>query len=227
MAAPATSVRTNPANTMATAHAHARSSWEKMLDDAIHTNFSDDSSDAARQIKQLDMDIGELDGQHTHEMKEIRLLIKDFLEEKVIEHLRQEVEEEIALVIDALVDEEVRTYLEDRYIPSARQDELEKNTKQLEIERRRLHNLESLRANADLLSPRDDNEPLRTIYMKHGEGDVSAHFPATLGDLFRLDVKSSKALAADYELGASDSKDKNINLILLCFGVKYQRVRGA
>ncbi len=80
--------------------------------------------------------------------------------------------------------------------------------------------------------------------MKHGEGDVSSHFPGTLGDLFRLDgeiplrsvlrdksliistVKSSKALAEDYNLGASDSKDKNINLILLCFGVKYQRVRG-
>ncbi|KAF8918169.1 hypothetical protein CPB85DRAFT_115057 [Mucidula mucida] len=199
---------------------------EEFIDNAISSDFADESSETALQIKELEDDIEGLDAQHKHEMKEIRLLIKDFIDKELIEHLRKEVEHEIEQVIDGLVDEEVKTCLEARYIPSACQVELAANTRQLEIERRRLHNLESRRANADLISPKDDNEPLRTIYMKHGEGDVSSHFPGTLGDLFRLDVKSSKALAEDYNLGASDSKDKNINLILLCFGVKYQRVRG-
>ena len=52
-------------------------------------------------------------------------------------------------------------------------------------------NRESRRSNAELRPPKDNDAKLHTIYRDNGE--VSASFPRTLGDLFRMDGKNMRA----------------------------------
>lgn len=106
--------------------------------------------------------------------------------------------------MDHLVDEEVAAYLNDKHLNQETHSFLDNRKLELSRERRNLHNAyavphfaltwpiqqpcpsESKRANGLLRRTKNMPSPvLNTLYMDSGE--VSAHFPKTLGDLQELD----------------------------------------
>lgn len=80
------------------------------------------------------------------------------------------------------------------------------------------------RLNAGLRIDRP-HQSLNTILKP--DGAVSPLFPKDLKDLTALDAETAKALALEYEIpGVSDSRDVNLNRLMLFCGVRYQLVRG-
>ncbi|KAK0226341.1 hypothetical protein IW262DRAFT_1361412 [Armillaria fumosa] len=198
---------------------------DKMIDYNYHVGILGSKTELANDIETMTKDIADQDKDHEKALLEIKLLLDDFLDNRVINALKAQVEEDINKEIDHLVEIHVKERLEQRHIPEAVKTEVQKCKSDLEREHRRLHNSESKRANS-LLRQRDGNVLLNTIYADDGNGDVSKNFPRTLQDLFDLDATKCKSLATEYKLpGVSESREKNLNLLLRFFGIAYQMVR--
>ncbi|KAK0459095.1 uncharacterized protein EV420DRAFT_302987 [Desarmillaria tabescens] len=198
---------------------------DKMIVNHYHVGILGSKTGLAKDIEAITADIADQDKERKQGLKEIQLLLDDFLDKEILEALRAQVEEEINKEIDHLVEIHVKERLEQHHIPEAVKLEVQERKSALEREHRRLHNSESKRANS-LLRQRDGNVLLNTIYADDGEGEVSKDFPRTLNDLFDLDATISKSLATEYKLpGVSDSREKNLNLLLRFFGIAYQMVR--
>ncbi|OBZ65948.1 hypothetical protein A0H81_14187 [Grifola frondosa] len=156
------------------------------------------------------------------QIKEIKALLDEVLQNDVAEHLRKIIEKEISDQIDHLVEEQVNLLLPD-YIPQELQDEVAGYRKQLEEVQKALHNSESRQANASLRSSRLD-EPIHTIFAPSGK--VSALFPKDLNALFSMDADTAKELVTEYELDeVSESRERNVNRFMQFCGVPYQLVR--
>ncbi|KAF8220581.1 hypothetical protein L208DRAFT_1333016, partial [Tricholoma matsutake] len=157
---------------------------------------------------------------HTEGIAEIHLILNKHLQTQFFEHLKEQAQQEIDREIHELVRDQVALCLE-AHISQELQDEVARNRRELEDLRLQLHNSESRRANS-LLRSNQPNDPLHTIYTSNGQ--VSAHFPKSLGDLFNLDAETCRCLVLDYELPVSDSRDRNLNLFMRFCGVGYQVV---
>lgn len=198
---------------------------DKMIDYNYHVGILGSKTELANDIETISNDIDDQDKEHKKALHEIKLLLDDFLDKQVINALKAQVEEDINKEIDHLVEIHVKEHLEQRHIPEAVKTELLGRKSTLELEHRRLHNSESKRANS-LLRQKDGNMLLNTIYADDGNGEVSKDYPRTLNDLFDLDAPMCKSLATEYKLpGVSDSREKNLNLLLRFFGIAYQMVR--
>ncbi|KAK0195830.1 hypothetical protein F5146DRAFT_1027229 [Armillaria mellea] len=197
---------------------------DKMIEHHYHVGILGSKIGLANDIETITNDIADQDKDHKKALHEIELLLKDFLDKQVFDALKAQVEEDINKEIDHLVEIHVKDHLK-HHIPEAVKIEVQKCKSDLELEHRRLHNSESKRANS-LLRQRDGNVLLNTIYADDGNGEVSKNFPRTLQDLFDLDATMCKSLATEYGLsGVSDSREKNLNLLLRFFGIAYQMVR--
>ncbi|KZT41949.1 hypothetical protein SISSUDRAFT_981080 [Sistotremastrum suecicum HHB10207 ss-3] len=154
-------------------------------------------------------------------LEEIKYLLKDVLKEQIIEHLKKQVEAQIADTIAAEVQESVAAELKD-HIPASLQDQVMEHKRQLDEVQRALHNSEARRANA-LLRSTHLQDPLHPLLMSNDE--VSPRFPKDLSGLFALDSTTAKALAEDYELpDVSESRERNLNRLMVFLGVAYQMV---
>ncbi|KAI0800404.1 hypothetical protein C8Q74DRAFT_1314011 [Fomes fomentarius] len=146
-------------------------------------------------------------------------ILKEVLEQDIIEHLTALIEGGIISEIDALVEEQVALQLPE-YIPQELQDELRDQRKQLEEVQKALHNSESRRANATLRSHKL-HERVHNLFNIHGE--VSKDFPRTLGDMFSISADTAASLMKDYGLGEpTPSRERNINRIMQHCGIQYQ-----
>ncbi|KAK0454550.1 hypothetical protein EV421DRAFT_1757502 [Armillaria borealis] len=198
---------------------------DKMIDYNYHVGILGSKTELANDIETITNDIADQDKEHKQALIEIKLLLDDFLDKQVLNALKVQVEEDINKEIDHLVEIHVKDHLEQRHIPEAVKTEVLERKSTLEREHRRLHNSESKRANS-LLRQKDGNVLLNTIYADDGNGEVSKDYPRTLKDLFDLDAPMCKSLATEYKLpGVSDSREKNLNLLLRFFGIAYQMVR--
>ncbi|SJK97943.1 uncharacterized protein ARMOST_01199 [Armillaria ostoyae] len=218
---------------------------DKMIDYNYHVGILGSKTELANDIETITNDIADQDKEHKQALIEIKLLLDDFLDKQVINALKVQVEEDINKEIDHLVEIHVKDHLEQRHIPEALKTEVLEHKGTLEREHRRLHNSyvrlhssvianfdlkpgtdrESKRANS-LLRQKDGNVLLNTIYADDGNGEVSKDYPRTLKDLFDLGAPMCKSLATEYKLpGVSDSREKNLNLLLRFFGIAYQMVR--
>ncbi|KAF5386215.1 hypothetical protein D9615_002317 [Tricholomella constricta] len=173
---------------------------------------------AAVEIKKLQRQLKEQDQIHQDGIAEIHLVLKEFVDTQLFEHLKKqgklrEIEEEI----DELVKEQVAECLK-TIIPQDLQEQVAEQRSELEELGIQLHNCDSRRANASLRSNQPD-ESLHTIYMP--DGKVSEHYPRNLKDLFDLDAETSKALMLDYELpDVYEARDRNLNRFMQFCGVR-------
>ncbi|KAJ6631500.1 hypothetical protein B0H10DRAFT_1772982 [Mycena sp. CBHHK59/15] len=157
-------------------------------------------------------------------MQEIKLILENALKSDVVEHLKKQVEDEIAAEIDQLVAEQVVLCLK-THIPQDLQDEVAKQQKILGQVRRDLNNTENRRTNAALRSTHED-DTLQVIYKE--DGTVPDKYPPNLKALFDLDATTSKGLMMEYELlDYSESRERNLNRLMQFLGVKYQMVRSS
>lgn len=213
-----------------TAIQSATTTLDDVLDEMIKRHYhvgilGSEAAFANNSLETIANEIGDQDKDRKNALLEIKLLLDDLLDNRVIDALKARVEEDINKEIDHLVEIHVKDHLEQHHIPEAVKTEVQIRKGDLERERRRLHNSESKRANS-LLRQRDGNVLLNTIYADDGNGDVSNDFPRTLKDLFDLDATKCKNLATEYKLpGVSESREKNLNLLLRFFGIAYQMVR--
>ncbi|KAK0212441.1 hypothetical protein DFS33DRAFT_1376930 [Desarmillaria ectypa] len=217
------------AKTAFTAIKSATTTLDDVLDRMIHYHYRvgilGSKNRLAEDIEAITSDIANQDKEYKRGLVEIKLLLDDFLDRRVLDVLKVQVEEDINKEIDRLVEIHVKEHLEQHHIPEAIKTEVQERKSALEQEHRRLHNSESKRANS-LLRQRDGNVLLNTIYADDGKGEVSKDFPRTLKDLFDLNATMCKSLATEYKLpGVSDSREKNLNLLLRFFGIAYQMVR--
>ncbi|KAG7449703.1 uncharacterized protein BT62DRAFT_963124 [Guyanagaster necrorhizus] len=198
---------------------------DKMIDYNYHVGILGSKTELSKDIEAITNDISDQDKKRQQDLLEIKLILDDFLDNQIINTLKAQVEEDVNKEIDRLVEIHVKEHLEQYHTPEAVKAKVQESKCDLERERRRLHNSESKRANS-LLRQRDGNLLLNTIYADDGEGEVSKDYPRTLKDLFDLDATMCKSLATEYKLpGVSDSREKNLNLLLRFFGIAYQMVR--
>ncbi|KAF8601610.1 hypothetical protein BDV93DRAFT_524569 [Ceratobasidium sp. AG-I] len=153
-------------------------------------------------------------------IEEIKKLLREVAQEQIVEHLRKTVADQVMEIIDEFVEEEVQRNL-DEIIPLELQRQVDDQKRQLEDVRRNLHNSEARRANA-LLRSTHMTDPLHKLLMQNGM--VSADFPEHLGELFAMDGTQAKRLLAEYDIEASESREKNLNRFMQFVGVSYQMV---
>ncbi|KAF8584311.1 hypothetical protein K439DRAFT_1567723 [Ramaria rubella] len=176
----------------------------------------------AQQINTLRKHIQLQDRRQEEKIDEIKVLLKDVLQNDIVEHLRGKVAEHISDQIDEQVRAQVEQQLLTNHIPVTLQDQVADHRRQLDDVKRALHNSESRRANA-LLRSNHLADPLHTLLMT--DGQVSALFPKDLTALFGLDGPTSRQLVVDYGLpDLGDSREKNLNRFMQFCGVAYQMV---
>ncbi|KAJ7578677.1 hypothetical protein C8J56DRAFT_968760 [Mycena floridula] len=159
--------------------------------------------------------------EHAHGIKEIELILEEFLRNQIIEDMEKQIEQEIEQEIDQLVAAEVEKCIA-MHLPAELQEEVAKQRRELEDLRQQLHNSESRRANS-LLRSTDKLGKLHTIYMPNGT--ISEHFPSTLKELFELGDGPCKALVQHYLGDPSKARDSNLNRFMQFCGVTYAMVR--
>ncbi|KDQ50914.1 hypothetical protein JAAARDRAFT_546849 [Jaapia argillacea MUCL 33604] len=147
----------------------------------------------------------------------VQKLLQEVLENDVVDHLKSEVEAQIAAVIDKEVEEQVKLQL-DYHLSQTLQDEIENYRRQIETAQRDLVNSESRRANSVLEKPKDLVHP---VYGPNGE--VSKKYPKDLQALFNIDGNTAKELVIEYQIGAvSTSRNVNLNMFMRHIGVAFQ-----
>ncbi|KAI1784505.1 hypothetical protein LXA43DRAFT_1042017 [Ganoderma leucocontextum] len=177
-------------------------------------------AEIANHIQSIRKHMDGADAKQEAQVKEIEVLLWEVLEHDVIEHLTTLIHDGILEEIDAIVQEQVALQLP-AVIPQNLHDELRDHKKQLEEVQRALYDSEGRQANSTLRSHRL-HEKVHPLY--NTKGQISEHFPLTLGDTFSISAETAKALLKEYNLEVSDSREKNINTLMCHCGVQYQLV---
>ncbi|EGN92757.1 hypothetical protein SERLA73DRAFT_190599 [Serpula lacrymans var. lacrymans S7.3] len=153
-------------------------------------------------------------------IEEIQLLLRNVLQNQILDHLRQQVNKDIDDMIEQEIEEQVALQLE-KHVPQALRTELADQKRRLAELQWALHNSESRRANAGLRSG-DIQASLHTLYMSNGQ--ISVLFPKDIATLLGLDGGTLKRLLRDYSIpdGMSDIREQNLNTFLQFIGVSYQ-----
>ncbi|KZV80284.1 hypothetical protein EXIGLDRAFT_781176 [Exidia glandulosa HHB12029] len=176
--------------------------------------------EAQEQIQSLRLHIEAQDERYDDALDEVKMLLKEVMQEQLMDFMRQRVEDMIDEVFAEEVEKQVTAELE-THLPQALQDQLQEHRAQLEEVQRSLRNSEARRANA-ILRYSNMYEPLHQLVTS--AGIVSAQFPRDLAELFALDAAKAKALVTEYQLEASESREKNLNKFMQFCGVMYQMV---
>ncbi|EJD46836.1 hypothetical protein AURDEDRAFT_113523 [Auricularia subglabra TFB-10046 SS5] len=173
------------------------------------------------QIKSLKRHMRVQDKRYDDSLAEVKDLLKDVLQNQLMDFMREKVDEAIDTVFAEEVERLVALELEE-HLPTALQEQLHEHRAQLEEVQRSLHNSEARRANA-LLRYSNMHEPLHALVTNTGQ--VSAQFPRDLAELFAMDGATAKALVMEYQLpDSSESRERNLNRIMQFCGVMYQMV---
>ncbi|KAJ3930379.1 MAG: hypothetical protein NXY57DRAFT_315046 [Lentinula lateritia] len=202
-------------HTMAMIHENLNA-FEESLRNITHGHL--DNSELDNELEEIRKALALIKEDQVHGTEEIELLMKNFIDEKALERIREQVNKEIEGNMDMIVKEEVQAYLHSS-ISSQLQQELRERKKELDEVHRDLHNSESKRLNS-LLNERSINEPLHTLYCS--DGKISKHFPKTVHELTSFDADICKALIADYGIDSSESTTKrgNMNRFMVFCGLQ-------
>ncbi|KAI0644890.1 hypothetical protein C8Q79DRAFT_1011027 [Trametes meyenii] len=149
-------------------------------------------------------------------------LLQKVLEEEVVRELTDLVKAGVLEEIDDLVRDQVKAQLP-QHIPESLQAELRQHQEELARLERELQNSESARANATLRVDQVD-AALHPFY--NGRGQLSEHFPKTLGELFNMTDDTAVLLMHDFDLDlkAHDSREKKVNELMQLFGIRYRLI---
>ncbi|KAG8898719.1 hypothetical protein FRC00_002400 [Tulasnella sp. 408] len=176
--------------------------------------------DSAHQIHQLRRQMRAQEKKQDIRINEVKTMVKDELKVQVAELLRSQIAEAVRDEIKKQVAGEVREQLKGR-IPVPIEEQAAESTQQLKDVRTSLINSESRRANAILRASNLDDQ-LAVILKSTGE--PSKYFPSDLKTLFGYDNETAKKLVQDYDLPASESREKNLNKFMAHAGVQFHLI---
>ncbi|KAJ4483581.1 hypothetical protein J3R30DRAFT_1800784 [Lentinula aciculospora] len=181
-----------------------------------------ENSELDSELQKIYDDLATINKNQVDGTEEIELLMHKFLNETAMKRIEEEVNKEIQDNMDKLVKEEVEAYLETAISLQLQKDLLQRK-KELDQVHRNLHDSESKRLNS-LLSERNINEPMHTIYRSNGE--ISKHFPKTLNELFSFDADTCKALVIDYDIDSPEgtSRRGNLNRFMVFCGLQLSMI---
>ncbi|KII95613.1 hypothetical protein PLICRDRAFT_34534 [Plicaturopsis crispa FD-325 SS-3] len=198
--------------------------FDSLGEQTAHIALLGGDLETAKEINNLRREMRVQDQHQKNGIYEIQLLLRDVLENEIIEHIRWQIEKEIEEQIDIQVEEQLALHLE-KHAPQALQDEVAEQRRELEELQRQLHNSESRRANAALRSTHP-HDTLHTILRL--SGGPSPVYPKDLQGLFDLDDALVIQLMTEYELpDISDNLQRNVNRFMHFCGVTYQLALGA
>ncbi|KAG8971379.1 hypothetical protein FRB90_010523, partial [Tulasnella sp. 427] len=190
--------------------------------------------DSAHQIHQLRRQMRSQEKKQDQRINEVKIMVKDDLKLQVAELLRAQIAEEVRDEIKRQVADEVKEQLKAR-VPIPIEEQAAESTQQLKDVRTSLINSlavdvdlipdinfrESRRANAILRASNLDDH-LAPILKSSGE--ASKYFPKDLKTLFGYDNETAKKLVLDYDLPASESREKNLNKFMAHMGVQFHLI---
>ncbi|KAG9050925.1 hypothetical protein FS837_001099 [Tulasnella sp. UAMH 9824] len=176
--------------------------------------------DSAHQIHQLRRQMRAQEKKQDIRINEVKTMVKDDLKMQVAELLRSQITEAVRDEIKKQVADEVQEQLKQR-IPVPVEEQAAESTQQLKDVRTSLINSESRRANAILRASNLDDQ-LAVILKSTGE--PSKYFPSDLKTLFGYDNETAKKLVQDYDLPASESREKNLNKFMAHAGVQFHLI---
>lgn len=176
--------------------------------------------DSAHQIHQLRRQMRAQEKKQDIRINEVKTMVKDELKVQVAELLRAQIAEAVRDEIKKQVSDEVQEQLKLR-VPVPIEEQAAESTQQLKDVRTSLINSESRRANAILRASNLDDQ-LAVILKSTGE--PSKYFPSDLKTLFGYDNETAKILVQDYELPASESREKNLNKFMAHTGVQFHLI---
>lgn len=176
--------------------------------------------DSAHQIHQLRRQMRAQEKKQDIRINEVKTMVKDELKVQVAELLRSQISEAVRDEIKKQVADEVQEQLKQR-IPVPIEEQAAESTQQLKDVRTSLINSESRRANAILRASNLDDQ-LAVILKSTGE--PSKYFPSDLKTLFGYDNETAKKLVQDYDLPASESREKNLNKFMAHAGVQFHLI---
>jgi len=187
---------------------------------AVEQLQTEPALDSVQQIAALRKHLVLQDRRQSAKMDEIKRLLKDVLQEEIVEHLKGQITQQIENIIDEEVEAQVQAQLA-YHIPPSLQQKLANNQQQLHDVQYSLHNAEARRANGQLRS-NNLHGTLHPLYKR--DGSVSEHFPKDLTGLLTLDGDTATQLLTDYAIAPADSREKNLNKFMNFANVGYQVV---
>ncbi|KAG8910782.1 hypothetical protein FRC01_006134 [Tulasnella sp. 417] len=176
--------------------------------------------DSAHQIHQLRRQMRAQEKKQDIRINEVKTMVKDELKIQVAELLRSQIAEAVRDEIKNQVADEVHEQLRQR-MPVPVEEQAAESTQQLKDVRTSLVNSESRRANAILRASNLDDQ-LAVILKSTGE--PSKYFPSDLKTLFGYDNETAKKLVQEYDLPASESREKNLNKFMAHAGVQFHLI---
>ncbi|KAI0732549.1 hypothetical protein C8Q72DRAFT_882216 [Fomitopsis betulina] len=150
-------------------------------------------------------------------LESVRKSTKEQLTEKVAKTMHKHIIQQIKTSISEQVKVELGIQIH-QHLPESLEQQVKEGREQIEGIKAAFHNSEARRANALLRTDRLDDRLEKVYKPDHTE---SSRYPTNLRSLFAYTAGQAQALAQDYELTATGSREEIINRFMTHIGVLF------